>query len=64
MKIEKRYLDEEFWEEIQRELAITYLSQVFHEPEKVLAEMEANERAKPGSGMILTPFAYYRVREV
>jgi len=61
VKIEKRYLDEEEWTEIRRELAVACLTQIFRDPEKVLAEMEANERTKPGSGTVRTPYAFYRV---
>lgn len=61
MKIEKRYLDEEEWREIRREIAIACLSQDFRDPEKILVEMEENEKTEPGSGTVRTPYAFYRV---
>lgn len=61
MKIEKRYLDEDDWTEIRFDLAVFCPTEYFSAPEAVLAEAEANERAAPGSGLIRTPFALYRV---
>ena len=61
MKIEKRYLDEEEWTEIRREVAMTCLSRDYRDPEKILAEMEENEKAESGSGTVRTPYALYRI---
>lgn len=61
VKVERRYFDEEDWQEISLELAMARLSQTFSNPEEVLAETEANEKARPGSGIVRTPYALYRV---
>jgi len=61
MKIERQFVDETEWHEVSEEEMIERLSRVYHEPEKVLAEMVANEKARPGSGMVRTPFALYRI---
>lgn len=60
-KIERQYLGEESWEEIDRETAIEALSRTFYEPEAILAEIENNEKSRSGSGVIQTAFARYRV---
>ena len=61
MKIERQFVDETEWHEVSEEETIERLSRMYREPEKVLAEMVANEKARPGSGMVRTPNAFYRV---
>jgi len=62
MKIERLLVDEAEWEEISEAATLERLARVYRVPEAVLAEMIANEKVRPGSGIVRTPNAFYRVR--
>ena len=55
MTIQKRYKDEENWEDFPKDLAIACLRQVYDNPEALITEMEANPNL-----VISTPYALYR----